>query len=89
MVENGVTTHIGQMRHFLAWELAPNLRLKAPGSIGIYVLDGYGLREIIPGQLILLRSMVPSAICGSVEIAAGLSPAVYYLNVDGKKKEPT
>lgn len=86
VVENGVTTHIGQMRHFLAWELAPNLRLGSKGSIGIYVLDGYGLQGDHPRttHFITLNGSVRDLRIGG-DLRLALSPAVYYLNVDGKE----
>lgn len=84
ITENGITSKISQMRRFLAWELAPEYKLKDNWTLGVYYLQGNGLQKDGPmtTHFITLNTNVSGIRVGK-ELRLGLYPAVYYLNLDG------
>lgn len=84
ITENGITSKISQMRRFLAWELAPEYRLKENWTLGVYYLQGNGLQKDGPitTHFITFNTNLYNIPVAS-KIRLGFNPAVYYLNVDG------
>ena len=84
ITENGVASEITQMRRFLAWELAPNIKLNKYFSTGLYYLQGNGLQKDGPrtSHFINLYTSLNGLPLGQ-KIKVSITPAVYYLKLDG------
>jgi hypothetical protein len=81
---NGNVSEISQMRRFLAWELAPSLRVSKNWTFGLYYLQGNGLQKDGPQttHFVNLGSGITNIRFGPF-VRMALYPAVYYLNLDG------
>jgi len=84
--EGGVASEITQMRRFLAWELAPNLKLNSHFSLNLYYLQGNGLQNDGPRTSHFVNFSTPiSNISLGRHFRFSFIPAIYYLNLDGFK----
>lgn len=85
ITENGKTSEITQARRFIASEIAPNYKIAANWSIGIYYLQGNGLQKDGPRTTHFLNfNTSVSNINVGGDFRFQFIPAVYYLNLDGK-----
>ncbi len=84
VVTNGDTSTISQMRRFLAFEVAPVLRLTKNLDLGFYYLQGHGLQSDGPQttHFVNLNMGINNIRLGR-KLRLALFPAVYYLNLDG------
>lgn len=84
ITENGSKTEVIRMRRFLAWELAPTLKMSKRWNMGLYYLQGNGLQANGPQttHFINLNSVI-SNIKISETTRFTIAPAIYYLYLDG------
>ncbi len=84
ITEQGVSSEITQMRRFLAWELAPSLKVHKYFTTGLYYLQGNGLQLDGPRttHFVNLYASLAGIPVGD-KIKFSITPAVYYLYLDG------
>lgn len=88
ITENGADTELFQLRRFLAWELAPNIKINQHLNTGVYYLQGNGLQENGAKTTHFVNFYLGvSDLALSNQLRLSLTPAVYYLYLD--KKEGT
>lgn len=83
---NGKTSTISQMRRFVAWELAPNIKLTQNWTLGIYYLNGNGLQLDGPRttHFVTLNTSI-SKIKITKNLRFNFFAAVFHLDVDGNQ----
>ncbi len=82
--EDPVTIDISRMTRFIAWEFAPNVQITKDWGIGFYYLNGNALQSFgaQTTHFVNLNTNISNIKLGK-EIRLAVSPAFYYLNLDG------
>ena len=85
ITQNGRSEEMIRLRRFLAWELAPSYRVAKNWSASLYYLQGNGMQQSGPQttHFVNLNTTV-SNIPVSASLYLTVTPAVYYLYLDGK-----
>lgn len=84
ILQNGVSEDFLRLRRFLAWELAPSYRISKKWSTSLYYLQGNGMQQNGPrtSHFVNLNTTI-SSINISNNLLLNITPAVYYLFLDG------
>ena len=84
ITQNGRSEEVIRLRRFLAWELAPSYRIAKSWSTSLYYLQGNGMQQSGPQttHFVNLNTTV-SNIPVSTSLRLTVTPAVYYLYLDG------
>jgi hypothetical protein len=85
ITNNGNSEEWIRLRRFLAWELAPSFSIRKNWRASVYYLQGNGLQNNGPRttHFVNFNSTI-SNIPISPTLRFTITPAVYYLNIDGK-----
>ncbi len=88
ITENGANAELFQLRRFLAWELAPNLKINNHIHTGVYYLQGNGLQTNGARTTHFVNLYMGfSNIALNDVLRINFTPSFYYLYLD--KKEGT
>ncbi len=88
ITENGIESELYQLRRFLAWELAPTIKINEHINTGVYYLQGNGLQKDGPQTTHFVNLYLGfSNLALNDAFRLNITPAIYYLYLD--KKEGT